>query len=111
MTNNPVEITMQLATGYMASANMNAVTRLKIADLLAQGPKSVAELAAATSVNEDILYRVLRALASAGVFVESAPRIFGNTPSSEVLRTDVPGSMWPMILWMCVHFISMFTAT
>jgi SAM-dependent methyltransferase len=101
---NPVEMTMQLATGYIASACMNAVTRLKIADLLSRGPKPVAELAAATSVNEDILYRVLRALASAGFFVESEPRTFANSPASEVLRTDVPGSMWPMVLWMCDPF-------
>jgi hypothetical protein len=103
---NPVDITMQLATGYIVSSCMNAVTRLKIADLLAGGPKAVARLTAETNVNEDILYRVLRALASAGVFVETEPRTFANTPMSEVLRTDVPGSMWPMVLWMCdpLHF-------
>jgi hypothetical protein len=101
---NPVEMTMQLATGYIASSCMNAVTRLKIADLLAQGPKSVADLASVASVNEDILYRVLRALASVGVFVEPEPRVFANSSFSEVLRTDAPGSMWPMILWMCDPF-------
>ena len=101
---NPVEFTMQLATGYMASSCLNAVTRLKIADLLAHGPKSVADLASVASVNEDILYRVLRALASVGVFVESEHRVFANSPFSEVLRTDVPGSMWPMVLWMCDPF-------
>lgn len=98
---NPVEMTMQLATGYVASSCLNAVTRLKIADLLANGPKPVADLASAASVNEDILYRVLRALASVGFFLESEPRIFANSPFSEVLRTDVPGSLWPMILWIC----------
>jgi hypothetical protein len=101
---NPVEFAMQLATGYIASSCMNAVTRLKIADLLANGPKSVADLASVASVNEDILYRVLRALASAGAFVETEPRVFANTPLSGVLRTNVPGSMWPMILWMCDPF-------
>src|SRR5437588_10068642 len=42
---NPVELVMQIATGYIASSCLDAVARLNIADALAEGPKPVAELA------------------------------------------------------------------
>ncbi len=103
MQPTPADIVMQLSTGYMASSCLHAVTRLRIADLLRNGPKAVGELAKAASVNEDILYRVLRALASVGVFIESEPRTFANTPPSEFLRTDVPDSVAAMVLWMSDH--------
>ena len=44
------------------------------------------------------LFRLLRALESIGIFIETSPRVFGNTPSSECLRKDVPGSQWPLVL-------------
>jgi O-methyltransferase domain len=91
---------MQLATGYMASISIYVVARLGIADLLKDGPRPVAELAAATSTHEDRLYRVLRMLASLGVFTETAPRKFALTPAAETLRSDVPGSMRDMALWV-----------
>src|SRR5687767_933718 len=73
----------QVAIGYIASAALQVAVRLNIADLLADGPRSAADLAKATSVNEDALYRVLRALASLGVFTEVAPRTFGLTPPAD----------------------------
>ncbi|MFN2471897.1 MAG: methyltransferase [Gaiellaceae bacterium] len=45
-------------------------------------------------MNEDVLYRLLRALASDGVFVEEPVQVFANTPASELLRRDHPQS-WP----------------
>lgn len=77
-TPNPVDLTMQLATGYVASSSLHAVTRLKIADLLHDGSKRVAELARITSTHEDILYRVLRALATVRIF-EKMKQPFSTT--------------------------------
>lgn len=94
---DPAELALQLATGYVASSCINAVTRLGIADLLSRGPKHVAELAEATATTEDILFRVLRALATVGVFVETATRTFANTPASEVLRVNDSASVRNMI--------------
>jgi hypothetical protein len=91
---------MQLATGYMSAACFHAAAKLKIADLLASGPKTVAELAGACDVKEDALYRVLRALASVKVFRETAGRTFVNTPISEQIRSDVAGSARDTVLFL-----------
>jgi O-methyltransferase domain len=101
---NSAEIVLQISTGYMASISMYIAAKLRIADLLAGGPRPVRELAAATSTNEDRLYRVLRLLASVGVFSESAPRVFSLNPVAEVLRSDIPNSMHPLALWMSDPF-------
>jgi len=103
-TPNPPEVAMQMASAYIVSSCMNAVSQLKIADLLKDGPKPVAELASATSTKEDILYRVLRALAMTGIFVELQPRIFANTPASEFLRVDHANSLRDMIVWISDPF-------
>ncbi|MEM8681382.1 MAG: methyltransferase, partial [Planctomycetota bacterium] len=59
---------------------------------LQDGPQSVDQLATACSANAEALYRLLRALASIGIFSESAPREFELTSLAEPLRSDVPGS-------------------
>jgi hypothetical protein len=97
---SPQEHIMQLATGYMASMCIYIVAKLGIADLLQNGPRPVSGLAAATGTQEDRLYRVLRALASLGVFTETATRTFALTPTAETLRSDVSGSMRAMAIWM-----------
>ena len=74
-----------------------------IADLLQDGPKSIAELAAATQTHPDSLYRLLRALTSVGFFEESNTNAaiqehrFAQTPFSQYLCQDVPGSMYAMV--------------
>ena len=64
-----------------------------IADLLADGPKRVDELARAADAHAPSLYRVLRALASLGVFAEQDDRVFALTPAAEALRSDRPNSL------------------
>jgi hypothetical protein len=73
---------------------------LGIADQLKDGPKSIDELAAAAAVDTTALYRVLRALASQGIFAETGTCHFALTPQAEFLREDVPGSLraWAMML-------------
>ena len=100
----PRDQIMQLATGYKVSACLSVIAQLGIADLLAGGPKPVFELARAVQANEDALYRVLRALASVGVFTETASRTFANTPASELIRTGTPDSMRDVIIWIADEF-------
>jgi SAM-dependent methyltransferase len=69
------------------------VAKLRVADKLAAGPKSAADLAKETNTHGPTLYRVLRALAGYGVFSESTDGKFSLTTISELLRTGVPGSM------------------
>lgn len=97
---NPHAQMMQLGIGYMSAACLYIAAKLKIADLLTGGPQPVAKLARSGKVKEDPLYRVLRALASLAVFHEVSPRTFGNTPLSETLRSDLPGSSRDTILFL-----------
>ena len=70
------------------------VAELAIPDRLADGAKSAAELASLCDASEDELFRVLRALAAVGVFTQSSePVLFGLTPLSHWLRSDVPHSL------------------
>jgi hypothetical protein len=66
---------------------------LRIADQLSSGPKHIAELAVAAAVDPTALYRVLRALASRGIFAETGEREFQLTPQAELLREDAPESL------------------
>ena len=62
----------QIATGYMASSALQTALKLQIPDRLAAGTTAVDELARDAGVDEDALYRVMRALASLGIFDERA---------------------------------------
>ena len=95
---------MQLSTGYIASTCVYLAVKLRIPDLLAAAPRPVSDLARERGVNEDALYRVMRTLVSLGVFEEKAPRTFANTLTSTILRTETPGSMYEMALWMSDPF-------
>jgi len=88
---NPYQLD-QMITGYWISQAIYAAAKFEIADHLKDGPKSVEELAIASSTHPDALYRLLRALASMGIFAESEARRFSLTPLAEPLRSDVPGS-------------------
>lgn len=100
----PAEMIMQFATGYMVTSAIYSVAKLGIADLLIGGAKPIGELAKETRVNEDALYRVMRALSSVGLFTESPPRSFVLTPTSEYLRSDLADSLRSMVLWMGDRF-------
>jgi hypothetical protein len=96
---DPRQHVMQIATGYVLSACLGAVVKLRVAEQLKDGPRPVADLAAATKTNEDALYRVLRALASVGIFRETAPRTFALTPpAAELVRTG-DGSFCDLMEW------------
>jgi hypothetical protein len=76
-----------LMRGAMTAQALRVVAGLRIADqLAAYGAQTVEELAAGHDV--DVIHRVLRALASEGVFAEEQDGVFRNTPASELLRTD-----------------------
>jgi hypothetical protein len=103
---DPFQYLMQMSSGYMVSAALYVVAKLSIAETLARGPKSISVLASETGMQEDALYRVMRALSSVGIFAEPKPRSFALTPSSDLLRADAPASLRNMVLWMTnkLHF-------
>jgi hypothetical protein len=99
----PVQLLNQVALGYVLSASLHVALELGIADRLANGPRSAANLARDAGVTEDGLYRVLRALASAGIFEEQGARTFALNPPSRML-TQGPSSLHGVGLWMTDPF-------
>lgn len=82
-----------LVTSKWVSQAVHVAAELGIADLLSDGPLTVDELATKAGAQPQPLYRVIRAIASYGVFAELPDRRITNTPMSEYLRTDVPGTV------------------
>src|SRR5262249_62269108 len=88
---SPSDLMIQMTSGHIIAQALYVVAELGIADLLATRPRSSAELAEANGAHAPSLYRVLRTLASLGVFVEQEDQTFGLTPLGDTLRSDVPG--------------------
>jgi len=85
------QLGFQIAWGYVGSSALHAALELGLPDRLAAGPKPVSELARETGTNEDALYRVLRVLASLGMFEEQTPRTFAANLPAQLLRVQ-PGT-------------------
>ena len=99
--NVPAETVLtQMMLGSLASQAVYVAAKLGIADLLVDGPKPVDQLAKATETDAPSLYRVLRALASLGIFTEQDNQIFAMTPTAEPLRSDVPNSLRDVAIFM-----------
>ena len=96
----PQAVVLQMAMSALISQALGVAAKLGIADVLNDGPKTAAEIAVATGTHERSIYRILRSLASTGVFTEIAERKFQNTPLSEVIRSNVPGSMRNMVAFL-----------
>jgi hypothetical protein len=80
-------------SGYQVSQALHVAATLGLADLLAEGPRTSDDLAAACGADPDSLYRLLRALASIGVLEAQPDRRFALTDEGQALRSDVPGSV------------------
>ncbi|MCM3874518.1 MAG: acetylserotonin O-methyltransferase [Pyrinomonadaceae bacterium] len=91
---------MQIVAGCFPSQAVYVAAKLGIADLLKSEPLTVAELARETGTHERALYRVLRCLASLGVFRETETGEFELTPTAELLASDHPGSMRDAAVFM-----------
>lgn len=85
-TRTPESQLWDVLRGALVTRALAVVADLGIADALADGPRPVEELARDAGADPDTLHRLLRALASDGVFAEIERGTFGNTPASEQLR-------------------------
>lgn len=79
MSENLHDQLAHLLSGYWYTQTIYVAAKLGLAELLKDGPKSAQELAQATTTNPRALYRLLRALASIGIFAEEQGR-FVLTP-------------------------------
>jgi O-methyltransferase domain/Dimerisation domain len=89
----PLLALQDMILGKWIAQAVSVAAKLGIADLLKDGPRDCDELARANQVDAAALYRLLRALASVGVFVQVDDHQFGLTPMAEFLRSDVQGSL------------------
>jgi SAM-dependent methyltransferase len=94
----PLNALYQIATGHYFTQALLLAVKLGIADQLAAGPRSAEDLAQATGTHAPSLRRVLRLLASVGVFEEREDGAFALTPLGNALRDGVPGSARSLVL-------------
>jgi hypothetical protein len=100
----PVQM-MQMLSGFQLSQALYVAAKLGIADRLLNGPRSVPEIADAIGADPSALGRLLRTLASLGVFTESEPGVFAVTPLGRTLASEEPGSVREMaLMWMETHY-------
>lgn len=93
---SPVETLFEIAGGYLLVRSLHAVANVGVADALGEAPMAVSALAEATDTNADALGRILRLLSANGVF-ELRGETIAHTPASQLLRTDHPQSMRPLV--------------
>lgn len=89
----PYEILFQMVIGKWISQAIGTIVEIGVPDQLAKGARPCSHLAREAGVSEDGLYRLLRALASVGLFAESADRRFRLTGMGQLLRSDHPETL------------------
>jgi hypothetical protein len=90
-----------MMTGYWVSQGVYVAAKLGIADLLVAGPVHYEDLARKTHTDAPSLYRIMRALASVGVFAELKAGQFALTPMASLLQSSVPNSMRSLAIMYC----------
>jgi hypothetical protein len=72
---------------------------LGLADVLADGPRTVDQIAAATGTHAPSLFQLLRALTTIDLCRQREDGTFEMTPLGALLGTDVPGSLHSWARW------------
>ena len=94
-----------LLGGFRVSQALYAAAALGVADHLVAGPAAAEVLAERTGAHPPSLRRLLRTLASVGVFTEPEPGVFALTPLGRTLASGQPGSMRDVvIMFMETHY-------
>jgi hypothetical protein len=83
----------RMLNGYQLSQAMHVAVVLQLSDVLAERPRTGAELAAATGADERTLFRLLRALTLVGLYTSDSDGRFANTELGAALRSDAPRSV------------------
>ena len=83
---------IQMSAGAWISAALYAAAKLGLADHLANGPRTAAELAAATGTHAPTLYRFMRTLSGLGIMAETEGQRFTLTPLGDAMKTGAPGA-------------------
>jgi hypothetical protein len=100
----PVQMVQMLA-GFQVAQGLYTCAKLGIPDQLTDGPRTSAELAAAVQADPASTARLVRALASLGVFADAGDNTYALTPLGWTLVSDAPGSMRDLaLMWMETHY-------
>lgn len=91
---------LQMATGYWWSQALHVAARLRVAEALERGPRTTESLAAELSVDARSLFRLLRALASTGLFARDGSGGFALTEKGKPLLESHPRSLRALVLSM-----------
>jgi len=99
---------LRLIAGFRCSRAIYIAAKLGLADLLKDGPKGSDELAKATGSHGPSLYRIMRALASVGIFAEDDQGRFTLTPIAATLQSHDPGSLraWAILVLGEEHYLA-----
>lgn len=89
----------EIVFGAAPAAAVRTAAGLQLADALGETPATAEDLASATGTQPRALRRLLRALASHGVFAETEDGTFVHTDMSRLLRDDSPGTLRHIALW------------
>lgn len=89
---------IQMATSAWAARTVHAAAKLGLADQLADGPRSAAELAGAVHAHAPSLHRLMRTLASLGILAEQKEQRYALTNLGAALKTNAPGSARSTVL-------------
>src|SRR5689334_22292561 len=89
----PYDVVFQMIIGKWISKALGTIVEIGVPDQLAKGGRHCKDLAREAGVSEDALYRLLRALASVGLFTEGAERKFRLTRMGGLLRSDHPQTL------------------
>lgn len=94
-----------LGSGGQVWHVISVLAELGVADLLADGPVPITELAAATDTDASALRRVLRCAAAVGIFTELEDSRFALSPLAEGLVSTRVGGLRPMVRFHNMDFV------
>ncbi|HEY9848993.1 MAG TPA: methyltransferase [Leptolyngbyaceae cyanobacterium] len=95
---SPMIAWVQLSSKLWLNHALSTAAQLGIADAIGDDTKSVEEIAQATQTHAPSLYRLLRCLASVGVFTEVEPHRFAIAPIGQYLRSDNPQTLRHLVM-------------
>ena len=97
---------VQMASAYWVSCIVHAAAKFDLADKLASGPTTAAEIAGSMGLHAPSLHRLMRSLAGLGILTEQKGRRFALTPLGEALKTGAPGYARSSVLTLCGPWFS-----
>jgi len=89
---------VEMVMAQFVSRLIHLTATLKLPDYLSDGPKTADELARLTATHAPALYRIMRTLASLGLFTEDAAHRFALQPLGAALKSGTPSHATALIM-------------